>query len=143
VIAGTLTLVDATTLPDGQYRWSDLPFGTYLLNMTRLPAGYTTYYIPRAPGVEGAPVSGYSISLDEASGPALSLRIYLISGSCPDRAPWGSRYVAPPLLGNRHRPGGPRNSLHPTVTTFDRSPNSTANLVFGPSLAAWLTDWLR
>jgi hypothetical protein len=80
VIAGTLTLDDASPLRNGQYRWSDLPFGTYLLKMTKLPEGYTTYYVPRAPGVEGAPVSGYSVSLDEVTGPDLTLRIYLISG---------------------------------------------------------------
>jgi hypothetical protein len=83
VISGTLTLADASPLRNGQYQWLDLPFGTYLLRLTRLPDGYTTYYIPRALGVEGSPTSGYSISLDEASGPNLSLSIFLISEAQP------------------------------------------------------------
>jgi hypothetical protein len=84
VIPGTLTLLDADPLRNGQYRFSDLPFGTYLLRVTSLPDGASTYFIPRSRGVEGAPVSGYSISLDESSGPNLSLSIYFISEETPD-----------------------------------------------------------
>ena len=77
-----VTLNDATN-DRGSFRWSSLPFGTYLLRQTTLPSGYTTYYIPRNAIVEGSASTGYSISLDEISHGQVRLSVYNLAPKSP------------------------------------------------------------
>lgn len=68
------TLADAVS-NDGQWRWGDLPLGTYTLRETVLPEGFIDYFVPGSAAVGGSPNSGYTITLDE-SAPEIAITLF-------------------------------------------------------------------
>jgi hypothetical protein len=64
-----LTIGDATRLSKERFRWSDLPYGTYVLTEVRLPKGYATFFI------RGSAERGYRITIGEDDAD-VTIRIY-------------------------------------------------------------------
>jgi hypothetical protein len=70
----TLTLADSAA-GEGGYIWEELPLGEYRVIEVVLPSGYDTYLLVATGAVEGDPMIGYTVRLDEASRD-VSLRVY-------------------------------------------------------------------
>ena len=70
----TLTLADSAA-GEGVYTWEELPLGEYRVLEVVLPSGYDTYLLVATGAVEGDPMTGYIVRLDEASRD-VSLRVY-------------------------------------------------------------------
>ncbi len=69
-----LTIANAHKSSD-QFRWRDLPFGTYLFKMTTLPPGRDSYLVPRQSGAAGSAATGYTFSIDEQES-TFELKVY-------------------------------------------------------------------
>jgi hypothetical protein len=70
----TLTLADSVAGED-VYTWKELPLGEYRVIEVVLPSGFDTYLLTAEGAVDGDPMIGYNVRLDEASRD-VSLRVY-------------------------------------------------------------------